>query len=473
MLMPVEPSLDADPSRQSDICTSERLVEILKCSGCRRPFRHASTLPCGHSLCIDCLCAPPPPSPPSSSRGGILDQTLRVLGRSPERDAPKCPDDSCPDKLRNTVYAMQPRQDVVLAKILALLYKATPTMYDKRGTPDDTTKAADGDSAAKRLAEDERLTSDVLSELECQVCFNSLFEPVTTPCGHTFCRKCLARALDHAYVCPLCRSELPGFSYFHKQPENRCILSLLTSIFPDIYAERQSASEREESERKLETPIFVCTLAFPGLPMSLHIFEPRYRLMMRRAMEANRRFGMVLPASESDDGPHEYGTMLEIKSMRMLPDGRSLVETMGIYRFRILESGILDGYTVARIERVEDDVMEEAQDGQAETLEQQEQQQAADGSGAEAEEERRLPRRPPTSELIQACRDFVTTLLGGVTTSWMLQRLSSAYGPIPSDPTTFSYWVACVVPDIDDYERAKLLEVCVSHMCLLAIATLE
>jgi Lon protease-like protein len=47
----------------------------------------------------------------------------------------------------------------------------------------------------------------------------------------------------------------------------------------------------------------------------------------------------------------EYGTMLEIRSVQMLSDGRSMVETWGTWRFRILEKGVLDGYMVGRIER--------------------------------------------------------------------------------------------------------------------------
>jgi Lon protease-like protein len=43
--------------------------------------------------------------------------------------------------------------------------------------------------------------------------------------------------------------------------------------------------------------------------------------------------------------------MLEIRGVQMLPDGRSMVETWGTFRFRILERSSLDGYAVARIER--------------------------------------------------------------------------------------------------------------------------
>ena len=42
--------------------------------------------------------------------------------------------------------------------------------------------------------------------------------------------------------------------------------------------------------------------------------------------------------------------MLEIRRVTMLPDGRSLVQTLGVSRFRILERGTLDGYAVGRIE---------------------------------------------------------------------------------------------------------------------------
>lgn len=42
-----------------------------------------------------------------------------------------------------------------------------------------------------------------------------------------------------------------------------------------------------------EIPIFVCVLALPHSTCPLHVFEPRYRLMMRRTIETNSRtFGM-------------------------------------------------------------------------------------------------------------------------------------------------------------------------------------
>lgn len=129
------------------------------------------------------------------------------------------------------------------------------------------------------------------------------------------------------------------------------------TTFPDEYAERQLAIGQDERDARLETPIFVCTLAFPGMPTILHVFEPRYRLMIRRCIESSSpRFGMLLPArntgSTGIQGVMEYGTMLEIQSVQMLPDGRSMVETIGAHRFKLVEKGNLDGYTVGRVERL-------------------------------------------------------------------------------------------------------------------------
>ena len=46
------------------------------------------------------------------------------------------------------------------------------------------------------------------NDLECSLCLRLLYNPVTTPCGHTFCCSCLERSLDHQDRCPLCKDSL-------------------------------------------------------------------------------------------------------------------------------------------------------------------------------------------------------------------------------------------------------------------------
>ncbi|HSG18664.1 MAG TPA: LON peptidase substrate-binding domain-containing protein, partial [Anaerolineae bacterium] len=44
-----------------------------------------------------------------------------------------------------------------------------------------------------------------------------------------------------------------------------------------------------------ELPIFpLNTVLFPGMPLSLHIFEDRYKLMIGKCLQERRAFGVVL-----------------------------------------------------------------------------------------------------------------------------------------------------------------------------------
>jgi Lon protease-like protein len=98
-------------------------------------------------------------------------------------------------------------------------------------------------------------------------------------------------------------------------------------------------------------------MSLPTLVLYINPANPlnRYRLMLRRCLEKKpfSYFGMIMPQSAGGgrSAGNEFGTMLEIKKVRMLPDGSSMVETWGAYRFRIMERGTMDGYMVARIER--------------------------------------------------------------------------------------------------------------------------
>ncbi|KAI1786509.1 hypothetical protein LXA43DRAFT_53207 [Ganoderma leucocontextum] len=209
----------------------------------------------------------------------------------------------------------------------------------------------------------DRLEKELLTELSCEICFGLFWQPITTPCQHTFCKRCLFRSLDHSQTCPLCRQKLPGYDYFQQQPCNKVILAIILRAFPDAYAERGQMVEAEERDVRLDTPILICQLGFPGMPTFLHFFEPRYRLMLRRCLESpNPCFGMIPPPraapSTSANGTtstgNDYGIMLQIRNVQTFPDGRSIVETWGSWRFRIMERGMRDGYMLARIERVED-----------------------------------------------------------------------------------------------------------------------
>jgi Lon protease-like protein len=96
------------------------------------------------------------------------------------------------------------------------------------------------------------------------------------------------------------------------------------------------------------------TVLFPYARLPLHVFEPRYRLMTRHVMEGDKEFGVVLIERGSEVGGgdvrFEVATVAQIVHLAQLPDGRSLLETVGLRRIRVLRWLPDDPYPRAEVE---------------------------------------------------------------------------------------------------------------------------
>ena len=105
-------------------------------------------------------------------------------------------------------------------------------------------------------------------------------------------------------------------------------------------------------------PIFpLSVVLFPGTPLPLHIFEPRYRRMLSDCLEGDRRFG-ITPAAR-DEGMPEPGTVgciAEIRVNQELADGRSNIIVFGLERF-VLTRAMDDAtpYFVAMVQTFEEE----------------------------------------------------------------------------------------------------------------------
>lgn len=195
------------------------------------------------------------------------------------------------------------------------------------------------------------------ADFECVLCCRSLWRPVTTPCGHTYCMHCLERCLDYRSTCPLCMHSLADV-----QNTNKSITTFvdeaMRNLMPSEYIARRISHSQEivgVPDCEPYIPVFVCITAYPTVSCPLFIFEPRYRLMIRRCLESgSRQFGIC---SNGSNRYAEVGTILEIKDCILMANGCSILSTVGVRRFRVLARGERDGYDIAQIETIQDNMI--------------------------------------------------------------------------------------------------------------------
>ncbi len=92
-------------------------------------------------------------------------------------------------------------------------------------------------------------------------------------------------------------------------------------------------------------PLFpLGTVLFPGVVLPLHVFEPRYRALIRdltqRPTATDREFGVVAIRRGTETGEHDdsslyrIGCSAELRQVKSYSDGRYDVVTVGRRRFR-------------------------------------------------------------------------------------------------------------------------------------------
>jgi hypothetical protein len=185
-------------------------------------------------------------------------------------------------------------------------------------------------------------------------------------------------------------------------------------------------------------PLFpLHVVLFPGAALPLHVFEDRYREMMRVVLGGEKRFGVVaIRAGAEVGGPadtHDVGCIAVVDRVSSYPDGRLDLVAFGTERFRVLERGEDNPYPQAEIETIEE----------------------PSGEDLAAAEER--------------AREAFTLYLDA------LAAVTGAEVPpdvtLPADPVVASYAIAAVL-QVDVPVRQRLLEIHDAASRLKAIATI-
>jgi len=274
-------------------------------------------------------------------------------------------------------------------------------------------------------------------DLDCPVCHELLYEPIVPPCGHPVCKSCLTKLLHHSRdkgggtgaKCPVCRRVL------HTTRADGLVVCrqldvLLAKTLPDEYAQRRdemlatAAPMDEEPTAKCERlPIFVLDSLLPRQRMHLNVFEPRYRIMVQRAIESgSRHFGMTGSVAAV------CGVEVQIVSAHEQSDyGRFNVEIVGHRPFRISSSWhAAEGYLEADVTYFDFDEGGDENDV------------------AEA--------RSAASDLPELVETWTAAILDG---GWQrhpyhLAKIREQIGPMPpvSEPGKLSAWVVALVNPI-------------------------
>ena len=87
---------------------------------------------------------------------------------------------------------------------------------------------------------------ELRNALDCGLCLDILAMPVTTPCGHNFCKSCFGSLSKNSrlYRCPLCRLQLPRLT-----PEVNLMLDRVISVlYPNDYNQRISSFNSSEKK---------------------------------------------------------------------------------------------------------------------------------------------------------------------------------------------------------------------------------
>ena len=205
------------------------------------------------------------------------------------------------------------------------------------------------------------LRDSLTSSVECAICTNPFYTPSTIACGHTFCIHCLRMHLRRRPQCPICRQPC----YADPQP-NIALGDVMRTLYPTNASAMLAEGAPSPVERVRMLPVFLSTsVAFPMGVSQLHLFEPRYRQLARRAREATGEFVIVYTADGSGfplrvSPASLVGTVacvMGIEQARETHDGRWLLVCRGSGRAVVREAWDEDNaaaLTVAKLTPIEE-----------------------------------------------------------------------------------------------------------------------
>ena len=102
------------------------------------------------------------------------------------------------------------------------------------------------------------------------------------------------------------------------------VLAEICESFPEKYTKRILESNKQMREWKASVPIFFYnSYEFPGTRISLHLFEARYKIMVKRIVHTSRKFIFLPNFLNYKPARNDIGVLCEVTKCEILPDGRA------------------------------------------------------------------------------------------------------------------------------------------------------
>eukprot|EP00375_Theileria_parva_P001478 XP_764150.1 hypothetical protein [Theileria parva strain Muguga] len=199
----------------------------------------------------------------------------------------------------------------------------------------------------------------VPKDFECPICFNILYKPVTTSCGHNFCKFCIDQAIHSSPNCPLCRIPLSS-----QYSPNLLLTQLINERFKDEIQSRHPSkiSFNEVQNSMQNSPDYNPDLSYLPLyyrnfyqpPVCSH-FTINFQIfvqenatikisnisMYRMLQYAYSNNSLFITTRRYFKKRPEYGTIVRIKSnniyegVSQIPIFPIFVDVVGLHRVRL------------------------------------------------------------------------------------------------------------------------------------------
>ena len=126
-----------------------------------------------------------------------------------------------------------------------------------------------------------------------------------------------------------------------------------------MHFEGSSTVNRDDPSKTI--PMFpLSSVLYPGAPLPLHVFEPRYQQLIADVMTSNREFGVVLIARGSEVGGGDQrvstGTVAQIEGLSEIDGGQFALLARGVQRLTVLQWLDDDPYPRAQVERLPEEL---------------------------------------------------------------------------------------------------------------------